>query len=200
MKARPARTKVTANTSAKRAAPSPEAILDALYSRPGFLIRRANQIAAAVHGEECARWGLTQAQHGALLVAHCCPGIDQTGIGQALGFDRATTGQVLRGLETRGLVERAVSGGDGRRRIIVPTREGESVLRGASPALDRAQNKLLAPLSAAERRQLSALLGRLCDAFNAGSRAPVVRPEVRPKVHAEARPRQRRKKSAQERN
>jgi DNA-binding MarR family transcriptional regulator len=111
-------------------------------------------------------------------VAHCCPGIDQTGIGQALGFDRATTGQVLRGLESRGLVERAMSGSDGRRRSIVPTREGEAVLRGASPALDRAQQKLLAPLSASERRQLAALLARLCNAFNADSRAPVVRPDV----------------------
>jgi DNA-binding MarR family transcriptional regulator len=181
MKTSPARLKAAskpAKLPAARAAASPAAILDALYTRPGFLIRRANQIAAAVHGEECARWGLTQAQHGALLVAHCCPGIDQTGIGQALGFDRATTGQVLRGLESRGLVERAMSGSDGRRRSIVPTREGEAVLRGASPALDRAQQKLLAPLSASERRQLAALLARLCNAFNADSRAPVVRPDV----------------------
>lgn len=176
MKNTPAKPKVTA---AKRpATPSTAAILDALYNRPGFLIRRANQIAAAVHGEECGRWGLTQAQHGALLVAHCCPGIDQTGIGQALGFDRATTGQVLRGLEARGLVGRAVSGTDGRKRSIVPTRDGEAVLRRAAPALERAQQKLLAPLSATERRQLAGLLSRLCEAFNAESRAPVVRPET----------------------
>jgi DNA-binding MarR family transcriptional regulator len=156
---------------------APSAILDALYGRPGFLIRRANQVAAAVYAEECGQWELTQPQHGTLLIAHCCPGIDQTGIGQALGFDRATTGQVLRGLETRGLVARTVSGSDGRRRSIVPTRAGEEVLRRAGPALERAQQALLAPLSAAERRQLAALLARLCDAHNENSRAPVVRPD-----------------------
>lgn len=163
----------------KKSAPrTAAAILDALYKRPGFLIRRVNQIAAAVHFEACGPWGLTQAQHGALLIAHCCPGIDQTGIGQALGFDRATTGQVLRGLEARGLVGRAVSGKDGRRRSIAPTREGEDVLREAGPSLERAQQDLLAPLSAPERKQLATLLARLCNAFNETSRAPVVRPAL----------------------
>ncbi len=166
------------NTPNTKVKVKPAAILDALYGRPGFLIRRANQVAAAVYAEECGQWDLTQPQHGTLLIAHCCPGIDQTGIGQALGFDRATTGQVLRGLEMRGLVARTVSGSDGRRRSIVPTRAGEEVLRRAGPALERAQQALLAPLSAAERRQLAALLARLCDAHNKNSRAPVVRPDA----------------------
>ena len=126
----------------KKSAPrTAAAILDALYKRPGFLIRRVNQIAAAVHFEACGPWGLTQAQHGALLIAHCCPGIDQTGIGQALGFDRATTGQVLRGLEARGLVGRAVSGKDGRRRSIAPTREGEELVKLPAGELARVEKE-----------------------------------------------------------
>ena len=85
---------------------------------------------------------------------------------------------MLRGLEARGLIGRAVSGKDGRRRSIAPTREGEDVLREAGPSLERAQQDLLAPLSSPERKQLATLLARLCNAFNETSRAPVVRPAL----------------------
>src|SRR5690606_697398 len=82
-------------------------ILAQLYARPGFLLRRAHQISAAVFEDECRSVGLTPAQFGVLSVLRASPGLDQSSLARALGFDKVTVLRVLRGLETRGLIARA---------------------------------------------------------------------------------------------
>ena len=47
-----------------------------MYARPGFLLRRAHQISAAVFEDECKSVGLTPAQFGVLTVLHSSPGLD----------------------------------------------------------------------------------------------------------------------------
>ncbi len=150
--------------------------LEALYRRPGFLLRRANQIAEALFSDECAQLDLTPAQCGSLLVARACPGLDQTGMALAMGFDRATMGEILRKLEARGLMLRTASSSDARRRHIAVTPQGEEVLRKVPRALARAQERLLAPYTDAERELLLGLLERMCETFNASTRSPLVRP------------------------
>ncbi|MDP3171009.1 MAG: MarR family transcriptional regulator, partial [Polaromonas sp.] len=81
--------------------------LTRLYARPGFLLRRAHQISAAVFEDECRGVGLTPAQFGVLSVLRASPGLDQSSLARALGFDKVTVLRVLRGLETRGLIARA---------------------------------------------------------------------------------------------
>ena len=77
--------------------------LSDMYQRPGFLLRRAHQISAAIFENACADLGLTQAQYGALVVLASQPDIDQSSLGRAMGFDKVTILRVLRGLEERGL-------------------------------------------------------------------------------------------------
>ena len=72
-----------------------------LYARPGFLLRRAHQISAAVFEDECRNVGLTPAQFGVLTVLQASPGLDQSSLARALGFDKVTVLRVLRGLEAR---------------------------------------------------------------------------------------------------
>jgi DNA-binding MarR family transcriptional regulator len=151
--------------------------LERLYQRPGFLLRRAHQISEGVFEAECAAFGLTPPQTGCLVVAHSCPGLDQKAIGLALGLDRANTGEILKGLETRGLVLRVPSREDGRKRLITLTANGRKILEQAGEALNRSQQKLLGPFSADERRLLVSLLGRLCDAHNEAARALLAPPE-----------------------
>src|ERR1700749_3730239 len=88
--------------------PSPKlpAGLSRLYARPGFLLPRAHQISAAVFEDECRDLGLTPAQFGVLTVLKTHPGLGQSSLARALGFDKVTVLRVLRGLESRGLVER----------------------------------------------------------------------------------------------
>jgi MarR family transcriptional regulator, lower aerobic nicotinate degradation pathway regulator len=146
-----------------------------LYRRPGFLVRRAHQIASGVFEDECGALGLTQAQHGALVIVSRAPQLDQSGLAQALGFDRATTGEILHGLERRGLIRRSPSKTDARKRVIKLTAAGKAMLRRATGCLERAQKRLLGALPPGEQEQLIELLEKLCDAFNAEARAPLDR-------------------------
>src|SRR5437588_618773 len=56
---------------------APEAALDELYRRPGFLIRRAQQIAVSLFLEESGALGITNTQYGILMVLKHRPGTDQ---------------------------------------------------------------------------------------------------------------------------
>jgi DNA-binding MarR family transcriptional regulator len=170
----------------KKTADDSVSALDALYRRPGFLLRRANQIAEGVFVNEFAAFDLTPAQCGTLIVAQACPGLDQSAIALAMGFDRATMGQILRNLESRGLLVREASEMDARRRHIFITAAAAELLRNAKVALERAQERLLAPYSPAEREQLLALLQRMCDTFNAETRSPLARPELEAAEPADA--------------
>ena len=153
----------------------PESLGD-LYSRPGFLLRRGHQIAVGIFVQECAAIGLTPPQHGVLVVAANAPGLDQAGIARALGFDRATTGALIHGLERRGLLRRENSSADLRRKTLAVTSRGRAMLRRAQAAVRRTSDRLLAPLAAGERRRFVQLLERLTAALNGASRTPVLPP------------------------
>ena len=77
--------------------------LDQLYRRPGFLIRRAHQIAVSLFLEETGDLGITNRQYGILLVLKRQPKIDQITVAKLLGLDRSTTGMVLTKLEAGGI-------------------------------------------------------------------------------------------------
>jgi len=154
---------------------APESLAD-LYSRPGFLLRRGHQIAVGIFVQECAALGLTPPQHGVLVVADNAPGLDQAGIARALGFDRATTGALIQGLERRGLLRRENSSADMRRKALAVTPRGRAMLRRSHAAVRRTSDRLLAPLAAGERRRFVQLLERLTATLNGASRTPVLPP------------------------
>ena len=62
-----------------------------VYARPGFLLKRAHQVAAAIFIEECREFGMTPSQYGALCALHDFPGIDQIAMGRLIGLDRKST-------------------------------------------------------------------------------------------------------------
>lgn len=150
--------------------------LEELYSRPGFLLRRAHQIAVGIFVEECAAYGLTPPQHSTLIVIDRCPGLDQAALARAIGFDRATTGQVIEGLESRGLLKRQKSRTDRRRKSLALTAEGRSLMRRAAPAILRTSERLLGPLRPSQRRHFVELLLQLTGELNQASRSPITAP------------------------
>ena len=99
--------------------------LSDMYQRPGFLLRRAHQISAAVFENACTEVGLTQAQYGVLTVLHSAPDIDQSRLARALAFDKVTVLRVLRGLEDRGLITRVVSAENRRQMAVRLTAQGQ---------------------------------------------------------------------------
>jgi DNA-binding MarR family transcriptional regulator len=145
-----------------------------MYQRPGFLLRRAHQISAAVFENACADVGLTQAQYGALMVLASEPGIDQSRLARALAFDKVTVLRVLRGLEERGLVAREVSVSSRRQMAVQLTAEGNRLLNKAQAPVHQAYEQLMAPLDEAQRQQLVSLLQTLTDNLGEQARAAFV--------------------------
>ncbi|WP_296923270.1 MarR family winged helix-turn-helix transcriptional regulator [Polaromonas sp.] len=150
--------------------------LTRLYARPGFLLRRAHQISAAVFEDECRSLALTPAQFGVLSVLHASPGLDQSSLGRALGFDKVTVLRVLRGLEARGLIERAPAPASRRNLAVTLSAQGLDLLKQAQEPADRAYRRLMGPLDAAQQAQLVELLQMLTSGLEGEARAAFVPP------------------------
>jgi DNA-binding MarR family transcriptional regulator len=153
--------------------------LEALYRRPGFMLRRAHQIAVGIFAEECGAFELTTTQHGILTALHTFPALDQISLGRLLGLDRSTVGTVLKRLEERGVIRRETSGEDKRRRVLHLTTAGEDLLAAAGEATVRAQERLLSAFTPLEAQMLLGLLTRLTEVNNAATRVPL-RADIRP--------------------
>jgi len=146
--------------------------LQPMYARPGFLLRRAHQISAAVFESHCAALGLTQAQYGTMTVLANAPGVDQTRLARALAFDKVTVLRVIRGLVDRGLVRRATSVLSRRQLALELTDQGWTVLNAAQSMASAAHQQLVGPLDAKEAKELVRLLQKLNSGLVDSARAP----------------------------
>ena len=151
----------------------PGITMDAVYTAPGYLFRRMQQIAVAIFVEECKAHDLTPVQYAALIAIHTHPGIDATRLSAVIAFDRSTLGSVIERLESKKLIERRPSPEDKRIKLLDLTRSGAALLREITPAVDRAQMRMLQPLKPADRKTLMALLTQLVDLNNEASRVPL---------------------------
>jgi MarR family transcriptional regulator, lower aerobic nicotinate degradation pathway regulator len=148
--------------------------LSQLYARPGFLLRRAHQISTAVFEDECKSLALTPAQFGVLSVLHASPGIDQSSLGRALGFDKVTVMRVMRGLETRGLIVRVYAPSNRRNLSISLSDAGLALLSQTKAPAEHAYDRLMAPLNHEQREQLVALLQLITTGLEGEARAAFV--------------------------
>ncbi len=158
------------------ASPKSPASLARLYARPGFLLRRAHQISAAVFEDACKDLALTPAQFGVLTVLQAHPGLGQSSLARALGFDKVTVLRVLRGLQARGLVTRGPAEDNRRNVSVALTREGEHMLQQAQKPAERAYKRLMAPLDRQQQDQLLELLQLLTGELEDEARAAFVPP------------------------
>ncbi len=145
-----------------------------LHARPGFMIRRAHQIAVSVFMQETAELGVTPTQFGILDLLHHRPNVDQITLARLLGLDRSTTGMVVKSLEGTGLVARVTDAKDKRRRTLELTPAGQASLDRLRTPAARAVARLLDPLSRAERQVFLRLIGKLTAAFNETARVPLL--------------------------
>jgi DNA-binding MarR family transcriptional regulator len=150
--------------------------LSRLYARPGFLLRRAHQISAAVFEEACRDLALTPAQFGVLTVLQAHPGLGQSSLARALGFDKVTVLRVLRGLEGRGLVDRGPSAANRRNVCVSLTAQGARLLQQAQKPAEKAYKRLMGPLDRQQQDQLLYLLQLLTGELEEEARAAFVPP------------------------
>jgi len=142
-----------------------------LSSRPGFLVRRLNQIHYAMFFEECKGFNITPVQYGMLTALSTNTGLDQKALGLELGLDRTNTADVLKRLEERGLVTRKQSTVDGRVKHAFITPEGKKITKKMYSSMLSAQQRLLLPLDDADKQKFLELLHVLVDANNEFGRA-----------------------------
>jgi MarR family transcriptional regulator, lower aerobic nicotinate degradation pathway regulator len=147
--------------------------MDAVYTAPGYLFRRMQQIAVAIFVEECRAHDLTPVQYAALVAIRTHPGIDATRLSAVIAFDRSTLGSVIERLEAKGYIERKSGRGDKRVKLLDLTKEGAALLREIVPSVDRAQARMLQPLKPADRKTLMGLMTQLVDLNNEASRVPL---------------------------
>jgi DNA-binding MarR family transcriptional regulator len=159
---------IARKTSRPERAAAPVDIAD----QPGHWIRRLQQIAVAVFLQEAEASGITPVQFAALQSVANQPGLDQRTLAGLIGLDTSTVAGVVDRLEARGLMVRNASPIDRRVRLLTLSADGETALAEVVPAMLRAQERILAPLPRAERREFMRMLRTLVESNNELSRAP----------------------------
>jgi len=143
-----------------------------IYAMPGHLLRRMHQASQAVFDSEIAAAGfdLTSVQYAAMAAIAARPGLGQAALASAIAFDRPTTGGVIDRLEAKGFVRREIDPDDRRSRRLFLERAGEAVLAKVTPVVRRAQDQILAGLSASEQKSFLRLLARALEAVGGARR------------------------------
>ena len=130
----------------------------ALHGLLGYRLRLAQQ--AVFRDFAASVQGLSPGRVGLLVYVDANPGVTQSRLAEAAQRDRSTMVGVLDELEARGLVERR-RGKDRRTNGLWLTRAGRTLLARALRGIAQHEKRIAARLSAAERRQLFELLGRI---------------------------------------
>ncbi|MBN9606367.1 MAG: MarR family transcriptional regulator [Actinomycetales bacterium] len=126
-----------------------------------FLNARARALGSATFNRLLEPLGLRVRSYSVLACA--CGGLapTQRQLADFLRLDPSQIVSLVDELESAGLVRREVDPADRRSKIIVATDRGEEVYLVAQRAAREAEDSALAPLSAAERDQLRALMRRV---------------------------------------
>jgi len=159
--------------------------LDTFFTRPGFLIRRANQISNGSFAEDLGSLGLTPSQMSSLAVITDAPGIDQITLARRIGVDRTTASMVVTGLSQHGFIHCERSPRDARRNEITATRAGMACMHLARDHAQMNGDKLLHAFSPGERERLHLLVRRLIDDVKA-SPPEWIRPDGSTRFDSEA--------------
>ncbi|APA99073.1 MarR family winged helix-turn-helix transcriptional regulator [Nocardia seriolae] len=133
---------------------------DRITNRPTWLVSRAFAQSSALlaagfdeHGD-----GLRGYHYRLLAALEQWGPASQADLGRNTGIDRSDVTAALTELETRDLVERRVDPENKRRKIVTITPAGIREVAALDSIVDQAQNRLLAPLTPAQQRELVTLL------------------------------------------
>lgn len=137
-----------------------------LVNQPGHLLRRAQQRAVEIYQHEVGETGLRPPQFAVVLTVFQNPGLNQTALVQLTGIDRSTIADMLSRLVRRGILKRRRTATDGRANTLQVTEAGEAMLREAVGIVARVQERILEPLSPAEREAFMRLLMKVSDLPN----------------------------------
>ena len=135
-----------------------------LLKSPSFLLKRLGAMAKDKTSEEFERAGATAYSYGVLAVLEEGTRETQATIADALCWDRSYLVGLLDLLEENGMVERKRDTVDRRRHVVSMTDKGRAELERLREVHDRVDEAIFAPLTAAEKKTLQALLAKLAAA------------------------------------
>jgi DNA-binding MarR family transcriptional regulator len=132
-----------------------------LQRLPSWLAAQVARRAQRLVEDALAREGARR-QHFVVLTSLAERGAaSQAALGRRLWIDRSDLHAILNELESSGQVARVRDDTDRRRNVVALTRTGRAALARLDKRVDAAQEELLAPLPAADRRELRRLLARV---------------------------------------
>ncbi len=129
-----------------------------LTELPSWLVGQAARHADRLVSEALAEDGMRKHHFATLLALAELGPSSQAALGRRLWIDRSDLHAVLNDLERRGFLARARDKQDRRRNVVELTGAGTRALKRLDARVEEAQDAFLAPLSAAQRRELRTLL------------------------------------------
>jgi DNA-binding MarR family transcriptional regulator len=120
--------------------------------------------------EALADAGLAQLEYAVLVFIDDVPGIHQRMLSEAMGIDRNNVSVIVDQLEARGLLTRSRGIEDRRAQQLFLTRQGKALWRRFQPNVLAANERILSPLKAAQRKLLIDVLVRLVQAHRIHAR------------------------------
>jgi DNA-binding MarR family transcriptional regulator len=136
-----------------------------LKDRPTWLISRAYARSSGLlnAGFEAHGGGLRGYHYRLLAALDEWGPASQADLGRSTGIDRSDVTAALAELESGSLIQRTVDPENKRRNIVTLTPEGVGRLHDLDMVVGTVQDELLAPLTAAQRRQFITLISLLLD-------------------------------------
>jgi DNA-binding MarR family transcriptional regulator len=132
-----------------------------LEERPGYLIRRLHQIHVALFQEKCAAFEITPLQYSLLTALAKRGTADQTTLAVDIALDRTTTTGVLKRLQSRRFVVRAIGRHDRRSQTCRLTRAGAALLHKMEGAARLAHLETVADLSKKDQKRFIAMMQKI---------------------------------------
>jgi MarR family transcriptional regulator, lower aerobic nicotinate degradation pathway regulator len=140
-----------------------------LQRRPSWLVSQVSIHAHRLLSEGFGAMGSIGYHYRLLAALEEFGPASQAALSRRTGIDRSDVVAALNDLAERGLVERSSDPADRRRNVITITPAGSEQLRLLDGVVGDVQDKLLAPLSPAEREQLTDLLARVLEHHRRGA-------------------------------
>ncbi|MEU1283174.1 MarR family winged helix-turn-helix transcriptional regulator [Kitasatospora sp. NPDC005856] len=142
---------------------SDEPWMHGLHTDTGYLLYRLGLQAGSLFNGSLEQYGLRLRHYAVLRYLATVEGARQRELADRLGYDPSAIVSLLDDLQRLGLAERRPDPGDRRTRIVVLTEAGRDLLRDSEQDSVRVTDTLLAPLEAAQRDELHALLLRIAE-------------------------------------
>ena len=140
-------------------------LLDGSALRDGYRLSfLANYFTGPVYAELERKIGLTRPEYVVLFCLNHRDGLAQRDVARLSGYPKNSISRAVRLLLEKGLVARRADPHDGRRATLHATEQGRQLYRDNIARFVVQQERMLACLSAAERRQFDRLLSKIVEA------------------------------------